>query len=256
MKDFFNFVAEFEKKNEPFAIATVVKIQGSSSAKPSAKAVINQVGDVIFGWVGGGCAEAEIREEALKCLGLEKTALIDVQMNAETLQEGMACGGQMQVFIEPILPKPILWILGHNRAAQALCELANILNIKVNIYDKELTTSAFINAEKIFNCKLEEILPLIKKNDFVVIATLHINDSDTLKQILTTKTTYIAVIASKKRAALLLETCEKQDLSRIYTPAGLALGSQTPEEIALSILSEIVLLQRKGHTNIPSTQTK
>lgn len=255
MKDFFNFVAEYQKKNEPFAIATVVKIQGSSSAKPSAKAVINQVGDVIFGWVGGGCAEAQIRDEALKCLGLEQTALIDIQMNAETLKEGMACGGQMQVFIEPILPKPVIWILGHNRVTQALCELASILNYKIKIYDKEIDIENFIN-EQVFNQRLEEVLPLINKNDFVVIATLHVNDSETLKQLLTTKARYIAVIASRKRANLLLETCEKQDVSRIYTPAGLDLGSQTPEEIALSILSEIVLFQRKGHYKYSLSQLK
>ena len=246
MKDFFSFVNEFQKKNEPFAIATVIKIQGSSSAKPSSKAVINQVGDVIYGWIGGGCAEAQVREEALKCLGLEKTALIDIQMNAETLKEGMACGGQMQVFIEPILPKSTLWILGHNRVAQVLCELANIFNFNIKIYDKELEENTFLKVEQTFNQQLDEILPLIKKNDFVVIATLHINDSETLKQILTTQTHYIAVIASQKRAKLLLETCEEKDLSRISAPAGLDLGSQTPEEIALSIMSEIVLFQRKN----------
>ena len=254
MKDFFSFVNEFQKKNEPFAIATVVQIKGSSSAKPAAKAVINQVGDVIYGWVGGGCAEAEIREEALKCLGLEKTALIDIQMNAETLKEGMACGGQMQVFIEPILPKPTLWILGHNQIAQTLCKFAHILDFKIHFYDKEIDTDSFIN-EQIYQ-QLDQILPLIKKNDFVVIATLHINDSETLKQILTTQAHYIAVIASRKRAKLLLEICEEKDLSRISAPAGLDLGSQTPEEIALSIISEIVVFQRKNFLKNSLSQLK
>jgi len=254
MKDFFSFVNEFQKKNEPFAIATVVQIKGSSSAKPAAKAVINQVGDVIYGWVGGGCAEAEIREEALKCLGLEKTALIDIQMNAETLKEGMACGGQMQVFIEPILPKPTLWILGHNQIAQTLCKFAHILDFKIYFYDKEIDTDSFIN-ERIYQ-QLDQILPLIKKNDFIVIATLHINDSETLKQILTTQAHYIAVIASRKRAKLLLETCEEKDLSRISAPAGLDLGSQTPEEIALSIISEIVIFQRKNFLKNSLSQLK
>jgi len=254
MKDFFSFVNEFQKKNEPFAIATVVQIKGSSSAKPAAKAVINQVGDVIYGWVGGGCAEAEIREEALKCLGLEKTALIDIQMNAETLKEGMACGGQMQVFIEPILPKPTLWILGHNQIAQTLCKFAHILDFKIYFYDKEIDTDSFIN-EQIYQ-QLDQILPLIKKNDFIVIATLHINDSETLKQILTTQAHYIAVIASRKRAKLLLEICEEKDLSRISAPAGLDLGSQTPEEIALSIISEIVIFQRKNFLKNSLSQLK
>jgi len=254
MKDFFSFVNEFQKKNEPFAIATVVQIKGSSSAKPAAKAVINQVGDVIYGWVGGGCAEAEIREEALKCLGLEKTALIDIQMNAETLKEGMACGGQMQVFIEPILPKPTLWILGHNQIAQTLCKFAHILDFKIYFYDKEIDTDSFIN-ERIYQ-QLDQILPLIKKNDFIVIATLHINDSETLKQILTTQAHYIAVIASRKRAKLLLEICEEKDLSRISAPAGLDLGSQTPEEIALSIISEIVIFQRKNFLKNSLSQLK
>jgi len=246
MKNFFSLVAELERKAQPFAIATVIKIQGSSSAKPSAKAVINQVGDVIYGWVGGGCAEAFIREEALKCLGIGTTALIDVQMNAEKLEEGMACGGTMQVFIEPIIPQPTLWILGHNRLAQILCHFASEVGFNINIFDQEADENFFPQADNVFNLRLEEILPHIKTNDFVVIATLHINDSETLKAILKTSVHYIAVIASRKRAVLLLETCDKKERSRIYAPAGLDLGAQTPEEIALSVLSEIVLCRRKG----------
>lgn len=246
MKSFFSLVSELEKKAQPFAIATVIKIQGSSSAKPSSKAVINQEGDVIYGWVGGGCAEAFIREEALKCLGIETTALIDVQMNAEKLEEGMACGGTMQVFIEPIIPRPTLWILGHNRLVQTLGHFASEVGFNIKIFDKEADEKFFPQAEEIFNSRLEDIVPQIKANDFVVIATLHVNDSAMLKAILQTQVHYIGVIASRKRAALLLENCEKKELLRIYAPAGLDLGAQTPEEIALSVLSEIVLCRRKG----------
>ncbi|MEY3220463.1 MAG: hypothetical protein RIT27_1820 [Pseudomonadota bacterium] len=246
MKDFFKVVTELQNKPEPFAIATVVKIVGSSSAKPAAKAIINQVGDVVYGWVGGGCAEALIREEALKCLAKETTALIDVQMKAEKLEEGMACGGEMQVFIEPIIPQPTLWIFGHNRLAQVLCEFAVTLGFNVNIFDQEADQAFFSCATKVLNGRLEDCLSQMKNIDYVVIATLHINDSQLLKAILSTTVHHIAVIASRKRAALLLETCDKKTLPRIYAPAGLDLGAQTPEEIALSVLSEIVLCRRKG----------
>jgi xanthine dehydrogenase accessory factor len=128
------------------------------------------------------------------------------------------------------------------------------LDFKIHFYDKEIDTDSFIN-EQIYQ-QLDQILPLIKKNDFIVIATLHINDSETLKQILTTQAHYIAVIASKKRAKLLLETCEEKDLSRISAPAGLDLGSQTPEEIALSIISEIVVFQRKNFLKNSLSQLK
>src|SRR5258708_35545638 len=91
---------------EPFAIATVVRVQGCSSATSGSKAIIDAGGRGVTGWIGGGCAESAVRAEALKAIAAEKPQLITLDMQDEVLGVGMPCGGMMDVYIEPVVPKP------------------------------------------------------------------------------------------------------------------------------------------------------
>src|SRR5579875_1578902 len=100
-----------------FAIATVVRVEGSSSARRGSKALIDSSGKLLSGWIGGGCAESAVRSAALDCLESERPAIITVDMSSEELGVGMPCGGIMEIFIEPILPRPELLIVGHGRIA-------------------------------------------------------------------------------------------------------------------------------------------
>ncbi|MGC1296442.1 MAG: XdhC family protein, partial [Alloacidobacterium sp.] len=109
--------AELASEGKSFAIATVVRVEGSSSAQRGSKAIIDPLGQLLLGWVGGGCAESAVRSEALKCIETEKPRLITVDMTDEELGVGMPCGGTMDIFIEPVLPQPELLIVGHGRIA-------------------------------------------------------------------------------------------------------------------------------------------
>ena len=123
--DLYSKAAEFTNQHLPFAIATVVRVEGSSSARRGSKALIDSQGRIVMGWVGGGCAESAVRSEAIRCMRTETPELITLDMQDEVLGVGMPCGGMMDVYIEPVLPQPELVIAGHGRIAETLARLGH-----------------------------------------------------------------------------------------------------------------------------------
>lgn len=114
-KEIIDVLKDMREKGEPYAVATVVKTIGSVSAKTGSKAVIDKDGLVVAGWVGGGCAESTACEEGLKNIESGECTVIDIDLDDEVLGAGMPCGGSMQVYVEPVLPCPTLWLMGHGR---------------------------------------------------------------------------------------------------------------------------------------------
>lgn len=238
-------------QGEPFVVATVIETVGSSSAKAGAKLVINREGSVVAGWVGGGCVEYAVCQTALQCLADGATAVIDLDLNSDEVGVGMPCGGSMRVFVEPILPKPTLWIVGHGRVAECLCVLGDLAGFKVAVKDPIADQAHFPAAMQLISDDIDfsdlQILP----GDFIIIATQHKGDHGLMKKSLHSKAGSIALIASRKRAQLILDYLHQEgfsdaNLARVMTPAGLDLGARTPEEIALSVISEIVMIRRNG----------
>lgn len=249
--DFFNSVLTLKSQRIPFAIATVIKITGSASAKPGSKALIDEHGKLLRGWVGGGCAQSNVCEQAQICIKTHSTTILDLDLDDEILGTGMPCGGHMSVYIEPILPNPVLWILGHGLVAQTLCQLANTLDFSVIVNDPSATTDAFPEASKVINQDIDYQALVPTDNDYVVIATQHKGDHESLQVVLNTNAKYIGLIASKKRAGLVLDYLKEmkysdQDIARVTTPCGLHLNPQTPQEIALSIMAQIVQIRREN----------
>ncbi len=250
-RSIFDIMNDLQQKQEPFAIATVVDTYGSVSAKTSSKAIIDAQGRVVTGWIGGGCAESSTCEKALECIETNQTAMMDIDLDDEMLGAGMPCGGGMKVYVEPVLPEPALWIMGHGKVAEVMCEMGDILNYRVIVNDLGATWDKFPNAKQIITDDIDysQLTPM--QDDYVVIATQHKGDHESIKQALSCDASYIALIASRKRARLVLdylreENFSEDEISRVVAPSGLDLGPQTPEEIALCILSEITLLRRNG----------
>ena len=248
-KEFFEKLFELSKMEQPFAVATVVHIQGSSSAKPGSKAIIDAHEQLLYGWVGGGCAESAVRYEAAQSIKDGDTRMISIDMTDEVLGVGMPCGGTMQVYIEPILPKPRLVIIGHGKIAETIAAIGKIMNFTVTVNSPASTPEAFPTADKLVQASFGETR--IDSQSYVVIATQHKQDHLSLKRALEGSAAYIALIASKKRAKLVLDYVmdagvPASELSRVRTPAGLDLGAITPEEIALSVMSEIIAVRRGG----------
>jgi xanthine dehydrogenase accessory factor len=249
--DFYSKAAELASLRRPFAIATVVRVEGSSSAKRGSKALISDEGRIIMGWVGGGCAESAVRAEALKCIQNEKPALITLDMQDELLGVGMPCGGMMDVYIEPAVPKPRLLVVGHGRIAETMAELGHLMNFEVTVSDPAATREAFPHAGQIVNEDFDLTQTEVDTRTHVVIATLHKNDHLWLQKALEGQAAYVALIASAHRSKLVLdylrlEGVAQEKIDTVWAPAGLDLGAATPEEIALSIMSQIVALRRGG----------
>jgi len=249
--DIFEVIRRLRASGRPFAIATVVETTGSVSAKTSAKAVIDEQGRVVAGWVGGGCAESAACQQGVDCIESGQTAMLEIDLDDEVLGAGMPCGGHMRVYVEPVLPRPRLWIMGHGRVAECLCAMGDMLGLEVVVNDPLVDHERYPNAVRLItdDPDYEQLTPAA--GDYVVIATQHKGDHESIRRALASAADYIALIASRKRSRLVLDFLRREgfsdaDLGRVMAPSGLDLGARTPEEIALSVISEIVLVRRGG----------
>jgi xanthine dehydrogenase accessory factor len=239
---------------ETCVVATVVDVVGSASAQPGAKAIVDRTGRIVFGWVGGGCAESTVRDEALRSIEERRPRTIRLDLDDEVLGVGMPCGGHMTVFIEPCVPQPRLLILGHGRIAETLASIGKLLELQVTVNDPLATSEAFPQADvRVMDdpdyAKLE-----CDADTYVVITTQHRSDYEALARVLKQRPAYVGVVASQKRSALLLERLHEDGfplevLGGVFAPCGLDIGAQTPQEIALSIAAEILQRRRAPATS-------
>ncbi len=247
-----DLMAGMAGRREPHVLATVVETVGSTSAYPGDKALIDGAGAVLAGWVGGGCAEGTVRQAALDCLRDGLPRLIGLDLDDEVLGVGMPCGGAMRVFIEPLLPPPALWVIGHGRVTESLCRLGAELGLRVIVSDTPAPDAArYPDAAEIIGDDYDFTRLTPARGDSVVIATQHKGDHLSAVRALRSPAGYVAIIASRKRAGLMRdflidEGFTEEELARLRAPAGLDLGARTPEEIALSVIGEVVMLRRGG----------
>jgi len=252
--ELYSKAAELASQGKPFVIATVIRVEGSSSARRGSKAIIDSLGKLLIGWIGGGCAESAVRSEALKCIETENPRMITVDMSDEQLGVGMPCGGTMDIFIEPVMPKPELLIVGHGRIAESLATLGHLMGFAITINDPAAERAAFPQAEKLVTDDFDLTETPIGPKTFVVIATQHKRDHLWLQKALEGNAAYVALIASRHRAALVLDYLRtaglpEEKIATVCAPAGLHLGAATPEEIALSVISQMVALRRGASIN-------
>ncbi len=262
--DFYDKVTELRNTGNPFAIATVVRAEKPTSAKVGAKAIITE--DVkLEGWIGGSCAEPTVKREAKKALQDGQPRLIRLcppEKMGQAPQEGvieiaLTCisGGTLEIYIEPQLAQPHLVVIGHLATAEALVGLAKGLGWRVSLIGTEVTQERFPLADKIIDYAdflgLDFSQLASNSNTYIVVASHGNYDEDMLVAALQTNVPYVALIASRKRATAILQylneaNLTQEQIARLKYPAGLDLGAVTPEEIALSILAEIIQRRRQS----------
>jgi xanthine dehydrogenase accessory factor len=247
--DVLSVTAQLMEVREPFALSIVVEARGSTSARVGAKAVFNREGDVICGWVGGGCAESTIAHAAIESLETETPQVVEVDLDDEVLGAGMPCGGSMRVYVEPVVPRSTLWILGHGRVAECLCHLGALMSFDVVVNDPLVSPDRYPGAMRLITDDADYGALRPTPTDFVVIATQHRGDHESLRRLLASDVAYIALIAGRKRTNLVIEYLRAQGfdqpaLGRIRAPAGIDIGARTAEEMALSVIGEAVLVRR------------
>lgn len=250
-KNFLDYLIELRQQNLPHAVATVIDVIGSTSAKTGSKALIDQHGRVVTGWVGGGCAESTACHAALHSIESGETSIIDIDLDDEILGAGMPCGGHMKVYVEPFIPKPTVWIMGHGAVAEHICHLADMMGFSVIIDDVGAEQEKFPDAQSLITDDLDYSQLMPESDDFVVIATQHKGDHESMSKALESDASYIALIASRKRSRLVMDYLrDKQfsdaDIARVMAPCGIDIGGRMPAEIALSVVAEIVMVRRQA----------
>jgi xanthine dehydrogenase accessory factor len=258
-KDFYDQVQTLRNTGNPFVIATVVRAEKPTSAKVGAKALITEDG-TLSGWIGGSCAEPTVRREAKKALRDGQPSLVRLcpaEKMGTAPQEGvieiaLTCisGGTLEIYIEPQLAQPHLVVIGHLATAEALVNLGKDLGWRVSLMGLDVTSERFPSADHIFD-ELDFSQLTITKNAQIVVASHGNYDEDMLVAALQSEAPYVALIASKKRASAILQylneaSLTQEQIARLKYPAGLDFGAVTPEEIALSILAEIIQRLRQS----------
>jgi xanthine dehydrogenase accessory factor len=266
--------AALAQRGEPFAVATVVRCERPTSAKPGAKALIRQDGTV-SGWIGGSCAEPVAVKEALGALedGLPRFLVLVGRGGASlgradgVREYTMTChsGGTLEIFIEPVLPKPALVLVGSGPVIETLAGLATAARFAVTVVEPELPDHAHLGSARVVgDLSAVSLTP----RTAVVVATHGRFDEDALERALRSDAEYVSLVASPTRAGVVREslrarTIPEERLGRLKAPAGLDIGAVTPEEIAVSILAEIVARRRStartvlpGPPPAPSTEAR
>ena len=244
-EDLLALASDLQRRGEPFVLATVVRCERPTSAKPGAKALIRDDGTV-SGWVGGACAEPTVVREAMNAIRDGRPRLLGLVGEGgrgPSRTEGivdypMTChsGGTLEIYVEPYLPKPLLVLVGHGPVIDALSTLGRGADYAVVV-----TTGGPAELEQL------RLTPRAS----VVVATHADTDEDVLTHVLTTDAGYVSLVASRRRAAVIVDRLKERGvasdrLGQMKAPAGIDIGATEPAEIAVSILAEIIQHHRSG----------
>lgn len=253
--DIFEESARLRAEEEAFVLATVVAFKSPQSARPGSKAIIKSDGS-IDGWIGGGCVQPIVAREAKKALQTGKPRLVSI--SPEPMRDDwkgvesykMICqgGGSLEIYLEPVIPKPELLIVGQSPLAQILAGLGRLLEFKVCVADPEATQERFPEADLVLN-DLQSARSRVSPRSYVVVATMGTGDEEGLEAVIGASPKYLGLVASKEKAKSLFQYLRDkgtpaEHLENIRCPAGLELGGETLPEIALSVMAEITRLRR------------
>jgi xanthine dehydrogenase accessory factor len=256
MQSIYQALSELETTHKPAALCIVVKTSGSTPRHATSKMLVYPDGHIL-GTVGGGELENRVIRNALETLKDGISRLLEFSMADPSRGDVGVCGGQVEVFVEPILPLPMLVVVGGGHVGKAVAHLAKWLGFRIAVSDDRLefcTPDANPDADEFYPVSMAE-LPLhlnITPQTYIVLTTRGSSvDVPGLPALLETQAGYLGVIGSRKRW---LTTCREiinagiseESLARIHSPIGLGIGAETPEEIAVSIMAEILMLRGNG----------
>lgn len=248
---FIDKINEYKNTAEAYAIAIIVRRKIPSSGKPGDKAIITADGH-IHGWIGGGCTRGIVLKEALLSIKERKPRFVSI---SPTKMEGtdentkiyaMTCqsGGEVEVYIEPVLPKPQLVIFGTSHIAKSLAKVAKAIDYQVDVVMSSADKNVFPEVDNVIGIKdLDD--GQIKSSAYIVVCTQGEGDAEALQKALGIGSSYLSFVASRKKAqAIYTEVRDMgatfEQLKTIKTPAGLDIGAKMPDEVAISIIAEII----------------
>jgi xanthine dehydrogenase accessory factor len=265
-------MAELHAEGKAFAVATVIRAEGSVPRHEGSKMLIYPNG-AIAGTIGGGDLEHRVIQEAMEAIETGETRILEYAFRDVEEGDVGVCGGEMEVFVEPVKPRPTIVVVGGGHVGRSVTHLAHWLGFRVVVSDDRpefATAEAAPDADEYIACALADLPDKVSINNqtYIMLTTRGVTvDVEGLPKILETPAAYIGIIGSRRRWEVTVKELQDRGiaaelLSRVTSPMGLELNAETPEEIALSMLAEIVMLRRKGtgqpmaHAPVERTQAK
>jgi len=243
-------------------LATIINVRGSIPSFETAKMLVRDDGSIV-GTIGGGCVEAEVWQAAREVIQNEKPQTLKFNLNNNPKYDtGLVCGGTLEVFVEPVLPQVALYIFGAGHVAWSLYKVARIAGFEVVVVDDResyANRERFPEARDVYADEYEQVMAQLSPSEasYIVIVTRgHRDDMRVLRWAAETPARYIGMIGSQRKVISIYKELEKEGiaaekLARVYAPVGIEIGSITPEEIAVSIVAEMIAIRRGSDSPLP-----
>jgi xanthine dehydrogenase accessory factor len=254
--DLFEQIVRMRQAGGRGALATIVHTNGSIPSYESSRMLVREDGS-IEGTIGGGCVEADVWAAAKEVIRSEQPRKMTFNLNHEAAYDaGLICGGTLEIFIEPILPQPMLYIFGGGHVSGATARVAHMAGFAIGIVDDRET---YANAERFpmasaIHTTYEEAFEKIKPtaSTYLLIVTRgHKDDMRVLAWAVRTGARYIGMIGSRRKVISVYHALEREgfgekEFDQVHAPVGLEIGALTPEEIAVSIAAELIAIRRNA----------
>jgi xanthine dehydrogenase accessory factor len=260
--DLYEEIVKLRRDGRRGAVATIVNVRGSIPSFKTAKMLVRDDGSIV-GTIGGGCVEAEVWQAAREVMESERPRTLTFDLNQDPKYDaGLVCGGTLEIFVEPVLPPADLYIFGAGHVASSLYQIARIAGFDVTVVDDReayASRERFPEAQQViaedFEQAARQLTPT--ESSYIVIVTRgHRDDMRMLRWAVQTPARYIGMIGSKRKTITIFKELQNEGLAahlfdRVHAPVGLDIGAITPEEIAVSITSELIAKRRRVERDLP-----
>jgi len=254
--DLFEEIVRMRRAGQRGALATIVHTNGSIPSYESSRMLVREDGS-LMGTVGGGCVEADVWAAAKEVMQKESPRKLVFNLNNEaSYDNGLICGGTVEIFVEPILPQPIVYLFGGGHVSMAVAKAAHAAGFGIGVVDDR---EAFANKQRFPMAQeicttYEEAFEKLRPNasTYLVIVTRgHKEDMRVLAWAVRTPARYVGMIGSKRKVLSVYKALEKEnyrpdEFERVFAPMGLEIGALSPEEIAISIVAELIAVRRNA----------
>ena len=258
--DVYEELVRLRRLGQKCALATIVEVRGSIPSFQSAKLLVREDGSIV-GTIGGGCVEAEVWNAAREAMETEKPKHLTFNLGQDAAYDnGLICGGQLDIYVEPVLPVPRAFIFGAGHISKSLSKVASLAGFDTVVIDNRDTFAnreRFPEASEVHAAEYEELFPRLEVNEtsyLIIVTRGHRDDMRVLRWAAATKARYVAMIGSKRKVIGVIRELEKEGMppkafERLHAPMGLEIGAVTPEEIAVSVVAEMIAVRRNPESN-------
>jgi len=260
--DIYEEIVRLQRAGRKGAVATIVNVRGSIPSFKSAKMLVRDDGS-IAGTIGGGCVEGEVWQAAREVIASEKPRSLTFDLNQDPKYDtGLVCGGTLEIFIEPVLPPPQLYIFGAGHVGFELYQAAGRAGFDITVMDDRETYAnreRFPDAKEVLAEDFDQILariPVTESTYIVIVTRGHRDDMRILRWAVGTNAKYLGMVGSRRKAITVFRELTKEGLKpelfdRVHSPIGLDIGAISPEEIAIAILAELIAVRRCVERPLP-----